>query len=153
MTVNINLLRRPSWMGLKPEVNQLLMSIQWLLSEGSVSSWDVVETDRHTWTSTNIVLCVAFQRRSVFKTARRHLIVRVVSCRSSQGQPTLSLAVRKRGSSWNASFTSLLKRLNRVSSCSTYFSESWMNTHRMKGASVHFPLKSEIRDEGAAILP
>lgn len=37
---------------------------------------------------------------------------------------TLSLAVRKRGSSWKASFTSRLKRLNKVSSCSTYFSES-----------------------------
>lgn len=37
---------------------------------------------------------------------------------------TLSLAVRNLGSSWKASLTSRLKRLNRVSSCSTYFSES-----------------------------
>jgi len=40
---------------------------------------------------------------------------------------TLSLAVRKRGSSWNASLTNLLKRLNNVRSCSTYFSESCKN--------------------------
>ena len=39
---------------------------------------------------------------------------------------TLSLAVRKRGSSLKASFTSLLNLLNRVSSSSTYFSESYM---------------------------
>ena len=37
---------------------------------------------------------------------------------------TLSRDVRNRESSWKASLTSLLNRLNRVSSSSTYFSES-----------------------------
>ena len=40
----------------------------------------------------------------------------------------LSLEVRNRGSSLNASDTSLLKRLKRVSSRSTYFSESCVIT-------------------------
>ena len=40
---------------------------------------------------------------------------------------TLSLAVRKRGSSLKASFTSLLNLLKSVSNSSTYFSESCGN--------------------------
>lgn len=53
------------------------------------------------------------------------LVIEDFYTKRPQRNTTLSLAVRKRGSSWKASLTSLLNLLNRVSNCSTYFSESW----------------------------
>ena len=50
---------------------------------------------------------------------------------------TLSLAVRKRGSSLKASFTSLLNLLNSVSSSSTYFSESYMQKKNFKNSQFY----------------
>lgn len=63
-----------------------------------------------------------------------------------QRNTTLSLAVRKRGSSWKASLTSLLNLLKRVSNCSTYFSESW------KKSFVFQLLKGKYTKQQSTIL-